>query len=158
MSVDAEERTCLAQGDVLRALVALVFPFVVVTAVVIILTSKGWAISDYPGLIRAGELTWWRQGLGFAALVAWIVRYFPPAILVLIDGPCVISIQGDHVLLPRARRVRRDDIHSVRIHRNLLRKVAHIETRDGQISIPLMFVRAGSDSDLQRLAPGTRAK
>jgi len=145
-------KICYASADIPRALLALLFPVAVVAAIVIILAGKGYGPLDFFALPRSGE-SWWRGAIGLVSLVAWIIRYFPPAWSALVDGPCLVFDDGDCIILPGARRLRRDAITAVHLHRGFYRKVAYLETATGRVSLPLIFVRVTSDRKLRSLAP-----
>lgn len=144
--------TCYASADIPRALLALSAPFAWIVAVLLVLRDKGYGPLDYFALLRSGEVAWVPQAVGWVALVIWIARYFPAAWSALVDGPCLVSANDDDVILPGGRRLRREAIRAVHLQRGLLRKVAYLETANGRVTLPLIFVRNSSDAKLRSLA------
>ena len=133
-------------------MLALAVPPAALACVVFVLWSNGYSPIDYFTLLQTGELSWFRQGVGWIACVIWIVRYYPAAWTAVLDGPCLIQGNEAEITLPGNRRLRRSDINAVRLERSLLRKAVHFETPTGDVSLPLIFVRPGSDDALRSLA------
>ena len=145
-------RTCYATADTSRAIVALATPFVALLAGAIVLTGKGYSLGDYPMLISTGEISWFPQAAGWLCLVAWTVRYAPPAITALWDGPCIVSADHRALFLPGGHIISLESVSGVTIHRGFFRKVAYIERSQGRIAISLLFVPPSSDPLLRSLA------
>ena len=143
---------CFAQADTPRAVLALAVPPAALAYVIFMLWSKSYSPLDYFALLQTGELSWFRQGVGWIACIIWIVRYYPAGWSALLDGPCLIHGNDAEITLPGNRRVRRTDIRAVRLERSLLRKAVLFETPNGDVSLPLIFVRPSSDDALRGLA------
>ena len=146
-------KTCYAIADTPRAVVALLAPFAAIFSAMLILGTKKYDVLDYFRLLAAGDLSWFRQGVGWLALGFWVVRYFPPAWSALWDGPCLVSSNDGNLYLPRSQRLSLNSIRAVTLHRGFARKIAFIETTDGRFSLPLLFVRPSSDQMLLSLSP-----
>ena len=149
-----QSRTCYAVADTPRAVVALLFPVLLITSGIYGLTSKGYSVSDYILLLVSGHLSWFRQGVGWIALLVWVARYFPPAWIALWHGPCLLSADSEALYLARGHSIDRSDVSSVSINRGLFQKSARIRTSSGIVNFSLIFVRPASDVLLRSLAPG----
>ena len=145
-------RTCYAKADTTRAVVALVAPFAFLAALILALTGKGHSLADYPALISSGEIAWFPQTVGWFCFVAWIVRYFPPALTALWDGPCLISSDGKNLFMPGGHRISLSSIRAVTVQRGFFRKAVYLDRDEGRISVNLLFVRPASDPMLRSLA------
>ena len=132
---------------------ALLAPVAAIIWGMLTLVDKGYGGLDYFRLLASGELSWFRQGVGWVALGAWVIRFYPPAWSALWDGPCLASADEGNLYLPRTQPLRLDSIKAVTLQRGFSRKVAHIETTDGRFSLPLLFVRPTSDPLLLSLSP-----
>ena len=148
------KRACYAEADTRRAVIALVAPFLFLAAVLLVLTEKGYSLTDYPALVSTGQIPWFPQLVGWVCFVVWIVRYFPPAWRALWDGPCIISSDGKDVFLPSNYKVSLASIRAVTVQRGFFRKVAFVERDQGRIAVNLLFVRHSSDALLRSLASG----
>jgi hypothetical protein len=144
-------RTCHASVDTSRAVIALLFPVASIIASVVAFQSKGYDPADYLILLRSGELSWFRQGLGWLCLIGWVWRYFPPAWLALWDGPCIVSSDEYTLFLPSSIKVRLVDVIGITLCRDFFRKEAVVETSNGRFAFSLIFVSESSDSQLKAL-------
>lgn len=114
--------TCYAHGDKARAVVALVSPFLLILWGCFVLIQKGYRIFEYFNLVIDGELSWVRQGLGWAALVIWVLRYWPSAYAILTGNPCLINSNGRFIYLGYNKEIPINDITSVNIRNRLFSK------------------------------------
>jgi hypothetical protein len=145
-------KTCFAEADTPRAVLALAVPPAAIACVVIMLVSKGYGVLDYFALLQSGELSWVRQGIGWIAILFWVARYYPSAWSAVWEGPCLVRGDDAEIILHGERRIRRTEIKAVRLQRGWFRKVAEFETSAGRVSLPLIFVRRSSDHALRSVA------
>lgn len=142
-------RTCFATADTPRAILALVAPLLAVTIGIVVFGNKGDGLTEYLRLLQSGELSWFGQGVGWLALLFWVARYFPPAWSALWNGPCLVSGDKENLYLSNGKQIPLANIQSVRVQRDLFRKIALIETTEGRVSVSLLFVRPSSDTFLR---------
>lgn len=144
-------RICYAKSDTPRAVVALLAPFGFLAALLLVITGKGYNLTDYPALVSSGEVSWFPQVVGWLCVGVWIVRYFPPAWRALWDGPCIIASDGKDLFLPSGQTLSLSSMRAVTVQRGFFRKVACIESEEGSVTLSLLFIRPTSDALLRSL-------
>ncbi|WHO38695.1 hypothetical protein PMI04_019495 [Sphingobium sp. AP49] len=145
------ERNCYAAADTPRAIMALLFPIAAVLAVIWDLGAKGFSVREYPELLITGHLSWFRQGVGWLALLLWVLRYYPPAWIALWHGRCLVTADQSTFFIAGSPPIDRAQIISVRLRRGLLRKDLEIKTADRAVAISQIFLRTTSELPLDTL-------
>ena len=123
---------CYAKTYVHKALLGLmVFPAILVLGY-IGLSRGGASYLDVPYLIYSGQLSWWKQTVGWTCIVIGVLRYCPASLRALRYGLCVVGRQGDELVLSNIR-LPISEVQSVRPVSNITKKGIIIETNDSQL-------------------------
>jgi hypothetical protein len=80
----------------------------------------GYYITDYFHLIEIGELTIFRQGIGWVGFIFWIVRYWPPAMMIFAESGCLAKISSGKIILPDGQVIEASEITGIDVRHRLL--------------------------------------
>jgi hypothetical protein len=129
-----------ARPDRFRAIVALVAPFLLLAAVVVVLLNKGHSLADYPRLVMSGKVSPISQIVGWTCLIFWIARYWPGAIDAL-SSNFVLARAGNSIVNAKGESVEFSSIKDVTLRQSVLRKEIVIETDGGSVRQGIVFAQ-----------------
>jgi hypothetical protein len=110
--------------------------------------AKGYSSPDIGALVAA------KPSLvpGALALLFWVWRYYPPAVIALWDGPHLVTANSRTLFLPQQRELPLTEIVSVDVHRSFWRKSVDVRTSSEVVSFSALFVPEADDEQLRQLA------
>jgi hypothetical protein len=134
----------IADASKARAAIAvlspLAFPFIVVFG----LGTSGHSLSDYPGLIASGQLSWLRQSAMWVAIVAYAAIYGPPAFTALAARTYIGSTNRD-LIIPSAERLDLASIEAVSVRKTFWQKLLIIQSSGLTRRVVITFAKPGTD-------------
>lgn len=114
-----------------RASVALAFPILVIVYSAHVLREKGYGLGGYIKLLASGELSWIDQGMGWAAMIFWLVRFWPDAIDVVTGDPYIVRSSGSFLCFIKGSAVPIDEIEDVYLRSRIVSKDLMIKDKGG---------------------------
>ena len=135
----------IARSEYVRPLLALLVVIVVPLLVFIALGRAGYALSDYPTLIRNGRLSWTKQVVGWVGFGMWLSIYCPVALKAL-KNPVYLAVDGAYLVGPFEMPIPIQDIRAISLKRGLFHKFLTIERRRRKHRLPITYVSGGMDT------------
>ena len=131
----------IAVASKARALLAVLIPLAFPIIVALALGKSGHSILDYPNLIANGQLSPFRQGVMWVAMVTFVAVYVPPAVTALAASPYLASTPTQ-LITPSGERVELAKVEAISIRKTFWHKVLAIQSAGETRKVVVTFAQS----------------
>jgi hypothetical protein len=130
----------LADASKARALLAVLIPIAFPFIMALALGKSGHSISDYPDLIANGQLSLFRQGVMWLAMVTFVAVYVPPAVTAL-GSSTYLASTPTQLVTPSGEHVDLAKVEAISVRKTFWHKVLSIHSEGETRKVVVTFAR-----------------